>query len=300
MKQAVGKKFIAGLLIFCMAGCILGCGDAEKEIQDSQDALPVMEPGQSALPGGVLVPEEAVSYTEEELAKLSTEQITWGPGTFTDDKGRPEACIGLQEQYGQYGALFLGPEEQQVYLTFDEGYENGYTASILDTLAEKQVSAVFFVTMDYVKKEPELIQRMIDEGHTVGNHTTHHPNMTALSIEEGRQEVQELHDYIREHFDYEMRLFRAPEGAISEQSMALLQSMGYQNVLWSFAYHDWDPNQQMAADKALQRTCERCHPGAIYLLHAVSKTNAEILGSMIDQIRSQGYAFGCLTEEEFG
>lgn len=294
MSQRIMKKVIAAVLLFALAGGILGCEPVrDDELQNSENALPVAEPKQKALPEGVLVPEESkVQYTDEQLQKLSSQQITWGPGSILDAQGRPEACVDLQQQYGQYAAWFIGPEEDKVYLTFDEGYENGYTASILDTLKEKQVSAVFFVTMDYVTREPELVQRMIDEGHAVGNHTTHHPNMTTLSLEEGRQEVQELHEYIKEHFDYEMTLFRAPEGAISEQSMALLQSLGYQNVLWSFAYMDWNVNMQMSEETALRKATEQCHPGAIYLLHAVSKTNAAILGEYIDAVRAQGYEFG--------
>ncbi len=290
------KKFLIVAMVCSLALVSISCKDIEREIQDSQDALPVIEPGNNALPKDVLIPEESV-YTQEELAALNTTQIKWGPGSETNEAGCPQACVSLQQQYEKYAALFLGPDREKVYLTFDEGYENGYTASILDTLSEKQVRAVFFVTMDYVKREPELVQRMIEEGHTVGNHTTHHPNMTTLSLEEAREEVQELHEYVKEQFGYEMSLFRAPEGAISEQSMALLSTMGYHNVLWSFAYADWDPKKQMNPSEALQRVCDRAHPGAIYLLHAVSQTNAEILGQMIDTVRSQGFEFGSLEEE---
>lgn len=290
------KKVLCMMLLAVLTCCLAACTEQEREIQDSQNAMPVMEPNEKALPKGILIPEDSV-YTEEELQQLSGAQITWGPGTNMDEEGRPTACISLQEQYGKYGASFIGPREDQIYLTFDEGYENGYTSSILDTLAEKEVSAVFFVTMDYVTREPELIQRMIQEGHAVGNHTTHHPNMTTLSLDEARKEIQELHDYVKTQFNYEMTLFRAPEGAISEKSMALLKSMGYQNVLWSFAYADWDSNQQMNPDAAINKVCERCHPGAIYLLHAVSKTNAQILGDFIDRVQSQGYTFGKLEEE---
>ena len=227
-------------------------------------------------------------------SNLGTSQITWGPGVQFDDLNRPTACVSLQNQYGYLNASFIGEASNTIYLTFDEGYENGYTGAILDTLQEKQVQAVFFVTMSYVKSEPELVQRMIQEGHVVGNHSTNHPNMTTISVEEGRQEVQELHDYMMNQYGYQMTLFRAPEGAFSERSLALLQEMGYQSIFWSFAYHDWDPAQQMDPADALQRTTERLHPGAIYLLHAVSKTNTEILGSFIDAVRAQGYSFGSL------
>ena len=274
-----------------MTGCILSCNQVKEELHDSEGARPVMEQEQEPLPKGVLVPEESL-YTLEEIEQLDSKQITWGPGSILDGQGRPEACVMLQQQYGKYSAWFIGQEEDKIYLTFDEGYENGYTSQILDVLKEKNVSAVFFVTMDYVTKEPELVQRMIDEGHAVGNHTTNHPNMTRISLEDAKKEVEQLHEYIQSEFGYEMMLFRAPEGAISEQTMALLQSMGYENVLWSFAYHDWDVNQQMSCETALKKATEQLHPGAIYLLHAVSRTNAEILGDWIDAVRSQGYEFG--------
>ena len=293
MKQGTLKKFTIGLLIFCVTGCILSCNQAQDEIHNSEGAKPVMEQGQEPLSKGVLIPDDP-KFSMEEIRQLEAKQITWGPGSILDSEGRPEACVRLQEQYGKYSAWFLGQNEDRVYLTFDEGYENGYTARILDVLKEKNVTAVFFVTMDYVVNEPELVQRMIDEGHTVGNHTTNHPNLTKISLEEAKEEVQELHEYMLDKFGYEMTLFRAPEGAISEQTMALLQSMNYENVLWSFAYHDWDVNQQMSYETALKKTTEQLHPGAIYLLHAVSRTNAEILGDWIDETRAQGYEFGSL------
>ena len=291
MKMNGIKKFIIALLIFSLSGCILSCGYMQNGIQDSEGAWPVTEPGLEPLPEGVLIPEDSI-LTEEEISNLDSKPITWGPGRILDGQGRPEACVNLQSQYGKYSSWFIGEEEKIIYLTFDEGYENGFTAQILDTLKEKKVSAIFFVTMDYVKNEPQLIQRMIDEGHIVGNHTTHHPNMTKLSIQEAKQEVQELHEYVYENFGYEMTLYRAPEGAISEQSMALIQSLGYQNVLWSFAYQDWNVNQQMDPELALKKAVESVHPGAIYLFHAVGKTNAVIMDEFIQRVQDQGYKFG--------
>ena len=290
----VRKMIIVFLVATGLFISLAGCYQAPVEIHDSKDALPVTEPNESALPKEVLAP--GFSYSEEELQALPKEAITWGPGVQKDDKGIPIACLQLQDQYGKYDALFLGPEDGKIYLTFDEGYENGYTADILDTLQNKGVTAVFFITLDYAEREPELVKRMIAEGHVVGNHTANHPNMTKISIEKGREEVQELQEYMLQNFDYAMTLFRAPEGAISEQSMALLQSLGYQSVLWSFAYFDWDVNQQMDEQKALEKLCENHHPGAIYLLHAVSRTNAHVLGDFIDRMRQAGYEFGSLEE----
>lgn len=223
------------------------------------------------------------------VAQLSGQAVTWGPATNMDEKNRPLACLQLQEQYGEYNVNFIGPDEKRIYLTFDEGYENGNTADILDILKEKQVQAVFFVTGHYCKTNPELVQRMIDEGHIVGNHSMNHPNFTTITPEEMYAEIKDLHDYVEEQFGYSMFLFRYPEGVFSEQSLAVLQDAGYQTSFWSYAYNDWDQNNQPDPDTAYRKVTGALHPGAIYLLHAVSETNSEILGSFIDEARAQGY-----------
>lgn len=278
------KRFVLVLLLCVMAS---GCSDERLEPiysqeetlvrQDSDELSDTLEPHTGAL---------AVS----ELGTLSGSQVTWGPGREVDEYNRPTACVALQEQYGSYDAIFLNDQEG-ICLTFDEGYENGYTASILDTLKEEGVSAIFFVTLDYAKKEPELIQRMIDEGHIVGNHTAYHPNMTQVSLEKARENIQVLHDYIQENFDYTMTLFRNPEGAFSEQVLALTQEMDYRTVLWSFAYNDWNVKQQPDPDTALKKATAALHPGAVYLLHAVSATNDRILASWIQNAKEAGYEF---------
>ena len=225
----------------------------------------------------------------DKIGALDAAQVKWGPGVQVDEQNRTVGSEMMQEQYGRFDAYFIAPEDcGKLYLTFDEGYEKGYTPQILDVLKEKQVSAVFFVTLPFVKSEPELIQRMIDEGHVIGNHTSHHWNPTQKSLDEAAQDIKELHDYMKDTFDYEMSLYRPPEGAFSEQTLAMVQQMGYTTALWSFAYADWDPNNQMGYDKALERTCRFIHEGGIYLLHAVSKDNAEILGELIDNIRDKG------------
>lgn len=232
---------------------------------------------------------------DTDFAALSNEKQGWGQGVQMDEKNRPLSSLLYQEKYGCYDALFIGPEEKKLYLTFDEGYENGYTASILDTLKEKGVSAVFFVTLDYIEREPELIQRMIDEGHVVGNHSANHPSFPTVSIDERCQEILQVEQIMKDQFGYEdMHLFRPPAGEFSEQVLAQMQSMGYKTVFWSYAYKDWDPNNQMGPDKAIEKVCGALHDGAIYLLHAVSSDNAAILGDFIDKAREQGYTFALL------
>lgn len=222
---------------------------------------------------------------------LDTTKLGWGPGGPVDENNRPDGATVYQEKYGQYAADFIRENNQNIYLTFDEGYENGYTDDILDTLQEKGVQAVFFVTMPYVQSEPELVQRMIDEGHIVGNHSVNHPSFPEISLEECRQEIMELHDYVKENFGYEMSLFRFPMGEFSEADLKVVQDLGYRSVFWSFAYRDWLVDEQPDPQEAIATIEDKCHPGAIYLLHAVSETNAQILGQVIDDLRGEGYVF---------
>ena len=226
-----------------------------------------------------------------DISTLNREQITWGPGSTLGSDGRPDAPVQLQEKYGHLGAYFIGSQTKKIYLTFDQGYENGFTTPILDTLKEKNVSAVFFVTMDYATKNHDLIRRMIDEGHIVANHSNHHPNMTTISDDKCVDEIMSLHSYIKENFAYDMWLFRPPEGAFSEHTLGVAQSQGYQSVFWSFAYKDWEVDNQPERAAALDRMTSFLHDGAIYLLHAVSETNAEVLDEFIDDAQTKGYNF---------
>lgn len=221
---------------------------------------------------------------------LSTEKVIWGPGNITDHQ-QPNDPVLLQRQFSSFNASWLLENEKNVCLTFDEGYENGFTPQILDVLKDKQVSAIFFVTYDFAKDNPDLIRRMIDEGHIVGNHTYRHYTMDEVSEEVAREEVMFLHDYIQKEYDYSMTLFRFPKGEFSEQALGIVNELGYKSVFWSFAYADWDTQNQVDETKAFTTICESTHPGEILLLHAVSQTNADILPKVIDDIRQQGYEF---------
>ena len=233
----------------------------------------------------------ATSTPAYDLASLDNTKQGWGQGVQFDDKNRPIAAVSYQEKYGKYDAYFIGEDSPTIYLTFDNGYENGYTAPILDALKEKGVQAVFFCTLSYIKSQPELIQRMIDEGHIVGNHSDKHPCFPEVSIERREQEVLNVHQYMLDNYNYTMTLFRAPAGEFSEQTLAQTQELGYKTVFWSYAYKDWDPNNQMGPEKALPKITKALHSGAIYLLHAVSPDNAAILGDFIDNAREAGYNF---------
>lgn len=297
-------RFITMLLAMMMMISACGKNQEPKSLSETeviqQESAPVSMDEQDPMQENLVdlanppVPKwkPTLELTDEEIAALDNTQIVWGPGTFMDEMNRPTACVALQEQYGKYDTWFMKGEDNKIYLTFDEGYENGYTPVILDALKEAGISAVFFITMDYAVSEPELVQRMIDEGHVVGNHTVHHPNMTKLSLEEMKEEVMGLHEYVKENFGgYEMFLFRNPEGAISDRAMALVQSLGYQTTMWSYAYLDWDVNNQMDPATALEKTVGALHPGAVYLLHAVSSTNAAIIVDFVEQAEAKGYEF---------
>lgn len=287
--------FLSLVLAAGLAGCTTDRGEGKPSSQpepQSSSSVPD-QPSEPEEPRGsdpYPYAEPAMGSNFERVEQLSADAVTWGPATNMDELNRPTACEQLQEKYGSYNVNFIGPEEEKkIYLTFDEGYENGNTADILDVLKEKDVKAVFFVTGHYVKTNPELVQRMIDEGHIVGNHSWGHINFPNSTPQEMYDDILELHSYVQENFDYSMFLFRYPEGVFSEQSLAVLQDAGYQTAFWSYAYNDWDQNNQPDVDTAYAKVSGALHPGAIYLLHAVSTTNTEILDDFIDEARAQGY-----------
>ena len=187
-------------------------------------------------------------------------------------------------------------KDKVLYLTFDCGYENGYTEKILDVLKEKNVNAAFFCTLPQVKGNPELIKRMINEGHIVGNHTVNHPCMPDLSEEEITKELTKLNESFNKLTGENMRFMRPPKGEFSENSLAIIQKNGYKTVFWSIAYADWDTNSQKGSDYAVEQVTKQFHNGAVILLHAVSKDNAEGLEKIINTAKEQGYTFKSLDD----
>ena len=208
-----------------------------------------------------------------------------------DDNNRPLGALDFNEKYKKYNAKAINNEKGVITLTFDQGYENGYTTKILDTLKQKKVKATFFVVQDYAERNPELVRRMIDEGHTLGNHSVTHRSTPELTEAECKSEINGLHEYIKDNFGYEMTTFRPPMGEYSEFSLAVTKECGYNTELWSFAYADWDTNAQPDKNEALVKLTSSLHDGAIYLLHSVSSTNAEILPDFIDEALNAGYKF---------
>ncbi len=207
----------------------------------------------------------------------------------------------FQDTFDKYGALTLDrkSEEKVLYLTFDCGYEyENLTARVLDVLKDKQVKATFFCTLDHIEKEKDLISRMIKEGHIVGNHSDTHPSFAEISREQMIKEIENTENYLRENFGYSARYFRFPAGEYTENALDAVKSIGYMSVFWSVAYDDWQTDNVRGKDYAIEKVMSRLHPGAVILLHSVSKDNADALGEIIDKARAEGYVFRNLDEYE--
>ena len=218
------------------------------------------------------------------------------------DHKQPRADANMQfiEKYsGYYIDHRHGDEceEKVVYLTFDAGYENGNVEKILDTLGKEQVPGAFFVLENLITRNTDLVCRMIKEGHTVANHTASHKDMTKLGRDEFAAELKRLEDIFQEKTGSVMpKYYRPPEGKFNETSMKLADELGYKTIFWSFAYADWDNNQQMSRERAMTKILDNMHNGAVILLHPTSATNAAILGDVIQALKAQGYRFGTLDE----
>lgn len=310
------KKIFSAALCLCLVVCLCGCSAPNEK--DNSSKL-ISSEASSETSSAVSETSSAVSSevsstvsstvskldpipTESRVIKalgddtykyimsLSAARRSWGQGLKFDEKNRPIYSLNAQTAYGKHNACYIMDDEMKIYLTFDEGYEyNNNTAKILDTLKEKGVSAVFFVTGHYVESRPDLVRRMIDEGHIVGNHSWAHPDYTTKTLEQSYDDIKKLHDYVEKEFGYTMSLFRFPSGVSSDRLLALVKEMGYKSVFWSFAYADWDTSKQQNEKEALELILNRAHPGAVPLLHAVSNTNTKILGQVIDGYRAKGY-----------
>ncbi len=227
---------------------------------------------------------------------LSNKKIGWGIKR-NDNHSQPDLGANNKKLIEQYNGIAIGnSEEKNVYLTFDEGYEAGYTPQILDTLKENDVKATFFITAHYVNSQPDLVKRMIDEGHIIGNHTVNHYSMPDLTDDKIKTEIQDLHTAVYNKFGYEMKYLRPPMGEYSERTLDRIQSLGYTTVMWSFAYDDWDEKKQDRAQYAKEKILGNVHNGAVILLHGNSKDNTNVLDYCIKEIKKSGYVFKSLDE----
>ena len=240
--------------------------------------------------------EEKSHILQEDFAGIDNKGSGWG---FLKKKGEePEIYKSTQELFQEYNTYYLDPKrEKKIYLTFDEGYENGYTSVILDILEEENVSAAFFITGPYLEKETELVDRMVNEGHIVGNHTVNHPNLHKLaSPQKMADELSGLNSAFFERYGKNMEYMRPPEGEYSPRVLAVANSLGYKTIFWSFAYKDWDTKAQKGAQYAFSQVTPYLHNGAILLLHAVSSDNAGALKDIIRYAKEEGYQFASLDE----
>ena len=247
----------------------------------------------------ILLPqsEPSAAQTGAEAETASASVTDWGLSFQTN--GQPPVGNASSEELAQYRAYYLGDTEQKtIYLTFDAGYENGYTATILDTLKKHNVPACFFVVGNYIDSAPELVQRMVAEGHIVGNHTLHHPDMSAIADKEAfSAELTGLEEKFTALTGQPMQKFyRPPQGKFSEENLRQAQELGYTTVFWSLAYVDWYTDNQPTEEHAFSKLLPRIHNGAIVLLHSTSETNARILDELLTRWEQEGYTFGSLAE----
>ena len=222
---------------------------------------------------------------------------SWGL-SFRQEGAPPIGNAG-SDQLGLYDAVYLGNTQEKVlYLTFDAGYENGSTEKILDVLKKHDVKAAFFLVGNYIQRNADLVRRMADEGHIVGNHTMHHYDMSKLGEKEAfSKELTDLEDLYKETTGRELpKYYRPPQGIYSQENLAMAKELGYKTVFWSLAYVDWNNDAQPTREQAFAKLLPRTHNGAVILLHSTSRTNAEILDELLSQWEAQGYRFAPITE----
>lgn len=221
----------------------------------------------------------------------------WGL-SFQQD-GEPPVANASFEELKKYNAYYAeDTSEKKLYLTFDAGFENGNTPAILDALKKHDVKATFFVVGTYIKDNPDLIKRIHEEGHLIGNHTYHHPDMSQIATKESfHKELKDVETEYKNVVGEEMtKFYRPPQGKYNESNLQMAKDLGYHTFFWSLAYVDWYENDQPSKEEAFQKLLGRIHPGAIVLLHSTSRTNAEILDELLTKWEEMGYRFASLEE----
>ena len=223
----------------------------------------------------------------------------WGLGFGESGKELQPTGNAAADELKQYDTYYIGSKEEKViYLTFDCGYENGNTEAILDALKKHNAPGTFFVVGHFLESAPELVKRMVTEGHTVGNHTYHHPDMSQIAdLDSFRKELTAVEEKYKEITREEMKkYYRPPQGKFSESNLEQARTLGYQTIFWSLAYVDWYTDKQPSPQEAYDKLLPRIHPGASVLLHSTSQTNADILDELLTKWEDMGYTFGTLDE----
>ena len=229
----------------------------------------------------------AVFYTGQAV-------LTGSWGLSFRQEGMPPIGNAGAPQLARYDAAYIGDTTRKVlYLTFDAGYENGCTEKILDILKKHDAKAAFFLVGNYIEKNADLVRRMVEEGHIVGNHTMHHPDMSKISEKEAFfKDLQDLETLFLDTTGKEMpKFYRPPQGIYSEANLKMAKELGYKTVFWSLAYVDWNNDSQPTREQALSKLLPRTHDGAVVLLHSTSRTNAEILDELLTKWKEMGYTF---------
>ena len=237
------------------------------------------------------------SEPSNDTVDVAAQNTNWG--LSFQKKGAPPVGNASVDYLKQYDAYFLGdPTQKKIYLTFDAGFENGNTPKILDVLRDHKVPATFFLVGNYIDTAPELVKRMVAEGHTVGNHTTTHPDMSKISSKESfAKELNTLEEKYRSLIGKDMpKVYRPPQGKFSESNLKMAHEMGYNTIFWSLAYVDWYTDNQPTKEEAFSKLLPRMHPGAVVLLHSTSKTNADILDELLTKWENEGYVIRPITE----
>lgn len=230
-------------------------------------------------------------------AEYANSPIHWGFNKGANeqpaDAGKP-----LDDMLKRLGAYYKGdPTKKDIYLTFDNGYENGYTAKILDILKKEKAPAAFFITGHYIESAPELVKRMAAEGHIIGNHSWYHPDMTKISNEKIAKELEMVREGTEKLTGIKhMMYLRPPRGIFSERTIQVAKQHGYIHMFWSLAYKDWNPDEQKGWKYAYDNIMRQIHPGSILLLHSVSKDNADALEKVVQDLKKRGYTFKSLDD----
>lgn len=225
--------------------------------------------------------------------------VTDNWGLSFQQEGQPPIGNASAEALREYRAYYVGDTSQKkLYITFDAGYENGNTPAILDALKKHQVQATFFVVGHYLESAPDMVKRMVAEGHIVGNHTYHHPDMSAIADETSfREELTQTEALYEQITGQPMKkIYRPPQGKYSENNLRMARDLGYTTLFWSLAYVDWYSDKQPTAQQAFDKLIPRIHNGAVVLLHSTSSTNAAILDELLTKWENMGYTFGTLSE----
>lgn len=271
MKRVIKAFVCVCIIVFVTCIGVIGIKQKEKQIEQN-------------------------TITTSSTIDLSNKRIGWGIKR-ADNHAQPDLGSKNKEIIDKYKGIAMGnANDKYVYLTFDEGYEAGYTPRILQVLKDNNVKACFFLTAHFVNTQTDLVKQMIQEGHTIGNHTVNHKSMPDLTDEKVKSEVMDLHTVVYQKFGYEMKYIRPPKGEFSERTINITNSLGYTSAMWSLAYDDWDENKQDREEYAKKKIIDNIHPGAVILLHGNSKDNTNVLDYVIKEIKNMGYEFKTLDQ----